>query len=71
MKSFAMWGQARLVARATQWGKKGRINDTSLVGVESNNDDTKVTADEVAIHFVHMHPHNREFLDAETDLGRQ
>ena len=53
------------------WGKKGIINDTSLVGVESNNDDAKVTADEVSTHFVQLHPQNREFQDIETDLGRQ
>ena len=52
------------------WGKKGFINDLSLIGSENNTQDTKVVAQEVTTHFVHIHPSNRDFLDINSDVLR-
>ena len=52
------------------WGKKGFINDQSLVGNDfSNDNDSRVVAQEVTTHVVHIHPTNHEYLDSSTDRG--
>lgn len=51
-------------------GKKGFINDSSLVGNDSSNDgDARVVAQEVTTHVVYIHPTNREYLDSSTPRG--
>ena len=51
------------------WGKKGFINDSSLVGNDSNETDTRVVAQEVTTHIVHIHPTNRQYLDPSSTRG--
>ena len=51
------------------WGKKGFINDSSLVGNDTNDSDNRVVAQEVTTHIVHIHPTNRQYLDSSSTRG--
>ena len=57
------------------WGKKGLINDATLIGVasdtKSKEENAKVAAEEVTTHIVHFHPTDRSLLDPDTDHGRK
>ena len=53
------------------WGKRGMINDASLVGNDSFDDsNTKVIADETTIHVVHIHPTDKKYLDSNDPKGK-
>ena len=51
------------------WGKKGFINDSSLVGNNSDDANTRVVAQEVTTRVIHIHQTNRQYLDVSTACG--
>jgi hypothetical protein len=55
------------------WGKRGVINDHSMLGNETTNNDQvdhKVLSQEVTTHVVHIRPTRSDFLDQSTSRGR-
>lgn len=51
------------------WGKRGLINDMTLLGQElQDGDDGKTAANEITTHIIHAHPTNSDFMDPTKDL---
>ena len=49
------------------WGKRGLINDTSLLEFDSKKpEEKKVLSQEVTTHIVHIHPTNRKYMKDNT-----
>ena len=45
------------------WGKRGLINDTSLLG-QADTEENKALSKEVTTHVLHLHPKNDLFADS-------
>ena len=54
------------------WGKRGLINDSSLLEFDSKEpEEKKILSQEVSTHIVHIHPTNRKYMNGDTEEGKK